>query len=410
MRVFKFGGASIKDSDAVVNMVNIIKSYAAEPLLIVISAMAKNTNLLEDIVKKKLNGEDYSLLLKEFVSFHFKMVKSLFDGPNEVQDSIQQLIDQLKLNLSGELDGRKLYDSVVVFGELVSTTIVAEYIQEAKWVDARDYIKTDDHYRQANVNWEETNKLITEEFTNQKGIIITQGFIGSSHIGENTTLGREGSDFSAAIFATCLSAQSVTVWKDVPGILNGDPKRVENTRMFDQLPYKEAAEMTYYGASVIHPKTIKPLANNNIPLFVRSFSHPEKEGTIIHNCDFEPIPTIIIKDKQCLISFKVLDYSFVDEENLSLIFKELALADMQINIMQSSAVSFSIAVDNDLEKLEELVKKLKNDFQIRYNTGLQLLTIKNYTKELVTKYQKESKILLEQMSRNNYRSLIAPKY
>ncbi|MEM6358993.1 MAG: aspartate kinase [Bacteroidota bacterium] len=410
MRVFKFGGASIKDSDAVVNMVNIIKSYAAEPLLIVISAMAKNTNLLEDIVKKKLNGEDYSLLLKEFVSFHFKMVKSLFDGPNEVQDSIQQLIDQLKLNLSGELDGRKLYDSVVVFGELVSTTIVAEYIQEAKWVDARDYIKTDDHYRQANVNWEETNKLITEEFTNQKGIIITQGFIGSSHIGENTTLGREGSDFSAAIFATCLSAQSVTVWKDVPGILNGDPKRVENTRMFDQLPYKEAAEMTYYGASVIHPKTIKPLANNNIPLFVRSFSHPEKEGTIIHNCDFEPIPTIIIKDKQCLISFKVLDYSFVDEENLSLIFKELALADMQINIMQSSAVSFSIAVDNDLEKVEELVKKLKNDFQIRYNTGLQLLTIKNYTKELVTKYQKESKILLEQMSRNNYRSLIAPKY
>ncbi|MGD1957898.1 MAG: aspartate kinase [Fulvivirga sp.] len=410
MRVFKFGGASIKDSDAVVNMVNIIKSYAAEPLLIVISAMAKNTNLLEDIVKKKLNGEDYSLLLKEFVSFHFKMVKSLFDGTNEVQDSIQQLIDQLKLNLSGELDGRKLYDSVVVFGELVSTTIVAEYIQEAKWVDARDYIKTDDHYRQANVNWEETNKLITEEFTNQKGIIITQGFIGSSHIGENTTLGREGSDFSAAIFATCLSAQSVTVWKDVPGILNGDPKRVENTRMFDQLPYKEAAEMTYYGASVIHPKTIKPLANNNIPLFVRSFSHPEKEGTIIHNCDFEPIPTIIIKDKQCLISFKVLDYSFVDEENLSLIFKELALADMQINIMQSSAVSFSIAVDNDLEKLEELVKKLKNDFQIRYNTGLQLLTIKNYTKELVTKYQKESKILLEQMSRNNYRSLIAPKY
>ncbi len=410
MRVFKFGGASIKDSDAVVNMVNIIKSYAAEPLLIVISAMAKNTNLLEDIVKKKLNGEDYSLLLKEFVSFHFKMVKSLFDGPNEVQDSIQQLIDQLKLNLSGELDGRKLYDSVVVFGELVSTTIVAEYIQEAKWVDARDYIKTDDHYRQANVNWEETNKLITEEFTNQKGIIITQGFIGSSHIGENTTLGREGSDFSAAIFATCLSAQSVTVWKDVPGILNGDPKRVENTRMFDQLPYKEAAEMTYYGASVIHPKTIKPLANNNIPLFVRSFSHPEKEGTIIHNCDFEPIPTIIIKDKQCLISFKVLDYSFVDEENLSLIFKELALADMQINIMQSSAVSFSIAVDNDLEKVEELVKKLKNDFQIRYNTGLQLLTIKNYTKELHTNYQKESKILLEQMSRNNYRSLIAPKY
>ncbi|MEM9300077.1 MAG: aspartate kinase [Bacteroidota bacterium] len=402
--------ASIKDSDAVVNMANIIKSYAAEPLLIVISAMAKNTNLLEDIVKKKLNGEDYSLLLKEFVSFHFKMVKSLFDGPNEVQDSIQQLIDQLKLNLSGELDGRKLYDSVVVFGELVSTTIVAEYIQEAKWVDARDYIKTDDHYRQANVNWEETNKLITEEFTNQKGIIITQGFIGSSHIGENTTLGREGSDFSAAIFATCLSAQSVTVWKDVPGILNGDPKRVENTRMFDQLPYKEAAEMTYYGASVIHPKTIKPLANNNIPLFVKSFSHPEKEGTIIHNCDFEPIPTIIIKDKQCLISFKVLDYSFVDEENLSLIFKELALADMQINIMQSSAVSFSIAVDNDLEKVEELVKKLKNDFQIRYNTGLQLLTIKNYTKELVTKYQKESKILLEQMSRNNYRSLIAPKY
>ncbi|MEM9391987.1 MAG: aspartate kinase [Bacteroidota bacterium] len=410
MRVFKFGGASIKDSDAVVNMANIIKSYAAEPLLVVVSAMAKNTNLLEDIVKKKLTGEDYSLLLKEFISFHYKMVKSLFHEPNKVNDSIQQWVEQLKLNLSGELHGRKLYDSVVVFGELLSSTIVAAYIEEAKWFDARNCIKTDDHHRQANVNWTKTNELITKELINQKGIIITQGFIGSSHEGESTTLGREGSDFSAAIFATCLGAQSVTVWKDVPGILNGDPKRVENTRMFDQLPYKEAAEMTYYGASVIHPKTIKPLANNNIPLYVRSFSHPEKEGTVIHDCDFEPMPTIIIKDKQCLISFKVLDYSFVDEHNLSLIFKELAMADIQINIMQSSAVSFSIAVDNDLGKVEELVKKLKNDFQIRYNTGLQLLTIKNYTKELVTKYQKGSKILLEQMSRNNYRSLIAPKY
>lgn len=407
MKVFKFGGASIKDYKAVINMAGIIQKNAQTPLFIVVSAMAKNTNLLEDIVKKKLMGEDHTLLLKEFISFHHKMVKSLFNDPSEVIKLVNGLVSELALKLAADLDARKLYDSVVVFGELLSSTIVANYVEGSTWVDARDYIKTDDHHQQANLNWDETRSLITSQLK-KDGIIVTQGFIGSTLSGNSTTLGREGSDFSAAIFATCLKAESVTVWKDVPGILNADPKRIENTQLFDQLPYKEAAEMTYYGASVIHPKTIKPLANNNIPLYVKSFSDSEKPGTVIHNCDFKPLPTIIIKDNQCLISFKVLDYSFVDEHNLSLIFKELALADIQINIMQNSAVSFSIVVDNDLGKVEELVEKLKDDFQIRYNTGLQLLTIKNYTRELIAKHQQGNKILLEQMSRNNYRSLMAP--
>ncbi len=408
MKVFKFGGASIKDSEAVENMAKIIKQYSNEPLIVVVSAMAKNTNLLEEIVKKRLNGANYAPLLEKFSSFHLEMARSLFEEPKIVTEKLGALGSELESNIKRDLEPQKLYDSVVVYGERMSSAIVAAYLKKATWLDARSYIKTDFHYQQANINWSLTQSLLDEKFRNYKGVAVTQGFIGSTRTGESTTLGREGSDFTAAIFATCLNAESVTVWKDVPGILNGDPKRIENTQKFQQLPYQVAAEMTYYGASVIHPKTIKPLANKNIPLYVKSFSHPEEAGTIIHDCKFDPLPTIIIKDDQCLISFKVIDYSFVNEHNLSAIFKELALADIQINIMQNSAVSFSIVVDNNPTKIENLVRKLSGDFKIRYNTGLQLITIKNYSEELIKKYQKGNKILLEQTSRNNYRVLMSP--
>lgn len=408
MKVFKFGGASIKDSEAVKNMSKVIDKYSDVPLLIVVSAMAKNTNLLEEIINLKLKGLDYESLVLEFETFHRNICSELFNDPTGVERTIDKYFDELRNDLSQDLEHRRLYDAIVIYGELLSSTIVSEYIEDSVWLDARDCVKTDDHYQNANINWKESKKRIISRFKDFTNTVVTQGFIGSDSSGNSTTLGREGSDFSAAIFATCLEAESVTVWKDVPGILNGDPKRIQDTQKFDQLPYKEAAEMTYYGASVIHPKTIKPLANSNIPLLVRSFADLQQEGTIIHDCDFKPLPTVIIKDNQCLISFKVLDYSFVNEHNLSVIFKELAAADIQINIMQNSAVSFSIVVDNDLGKVDGLVEKLKDDFQIRYNSGLQLLTIKNYTQELIKKYQQEKKILLEQTSRNNYRSLMTP--
>ncbi|MEM7110348.1 MAG: aspartate kinase, partial [Bacteroidota bacterium] len=395
MKVFKFGGASLKDSEAVVNMANIVKEHSGEKLVIVVSAMAKNTNLLEDIITMKLVKEDYEARYDEFMNFHFKITKALFTTPkrlSSVNDKINALLLQLKAKIAKNLEPRKLYDSVVVYGELLSSTIVAEFIN-ASWLDARRYIKTDDHHQNANLNWDETRKLIQSDTKLKKGICVTQGFIGSTEKGESTTLGREGSDFSAAIFATCLQADSVTVWKDVPGILNGDPKKIDHTEKFEELPYKEAAEMAYYGASVIHPKTIKPLANTKIPLYVKSFSDPKSSGTVIHDCSFKPLPTIIIKNNQCLISFKVIDYSFINEHSLSVIFRELAAADIQINIMQNSAVSFSIVVDNDVHKVETLVRKLKNDFQIRYNTGLHLLTIKNYTHELIQTYQKRNHIV-----------------
>ncbi|MEM6522206.1 MAG: aspartate kinase [Bacteroidota bacterium] len=406
MKVFKFGGASLKNSEAVENMASIIEEYAGESLIIVVSAMAKNTNLLEYIVRKKLQSADYQTLFDEFENFHSQMTNDLFKANAGVKDKIRTMLIELKSKIEQDLEPSKLYDNVVVYGELLSSMIVAEFVN-ASWVDARDYIKTDEHHQNANINWDKTQKLIVSDLKQTNGIVVTQGFIGSTDNGESTTLGREGSDFTAAIFATCLEVDSVTVWKDVPGILNGDPKKISNTEKFDELPYKEAAEMTYYGASVIHPKTIKPLANQNIPLYVKSFSDPAASGTIIHDCSFKPLPTIIIKDNQCLISFKVIDYSFINEHNLSVIFRELATADIQISMMQNSAVSFSIVVDNNLTKVEALVGRLKSDFQIRYNTGLHLLTIKNYTNKLIQKYQKGNRILLEQTSRNNYRSLMA---
>ncbi len=276
------------------------------------------------------------------------------------------------------------------------------------WIDSREYIITDNNFRAAYVNWDnsqlEINKL-NEVLDNS--IILTQGFIGRGENGKTTTLGREGSDFSAAIFATCLNAKSVTVWKDVPGILNADPKLVADAELFNQLPYKEAAEMTYYGASVIHPKTIKPLANKNIPLYVRSFDHPDEPGTIIHDCELETlVATTIIKSNQCLVSFKVIDYTFINEDNLSLIFGELAKLDIKINIMQNSAISFSIVIDYRPDKIEVLLDHMKNHFEVRYNTGLLLTTIKNYQQYQVDEYRKGKKLLLEQISRNNYRALI----
>jgi aspartate kinase len=383
-----------------------------DKLLVVVSAMGKTTNELELILEKSRRNEVFSSEVEKLKNYHFSVCKDLFENLNGISSDLENIFEDLSFQLKSDSDYDKQYDQIIAKGELLSSTIVAHYLKNIdlniRWIDSRDYIKTDANYRAAYVNWSLTENLINKLHPIlQDNIILSQGFIGMAEDGSTTTLGREGSDYSGAIFASCLNATSLTVWKDVPGILNADPKLIHDAKLFDQLPYIEAAEMTYYGASVIHPKTIKPLANRNIPLYVRSFDHPDEPGTIIHECKPNTsLATTIIKNNQCLVSFKVIDFTFINEENLSLIFQELALLDIKINIMQNSAISFSIVVDYRNDKLEELIKVLKDHFDIRFNTGLTLITIKNYKSELIDTFRKNKKILLEQISRNNYRALI----
>lgn len=415
MKVFKFGGASIKSADAIRNMCEIIGKYSDEKLLVVVSAMGKTTNALENILAAKKSKGSAEEEIQDLLKYHTDICNELFNKSHSIFSIVGTIFDDLTNELHQSYHYNQLYDQVVSKGEILSSNIITAWLQEcgtqAQWIDAREYIRTDNNFRGGRVDWHLTEELILHDI-HQKAenhILVTQGFIGKSESHFTTTLGREGSDFSAAIFAACLNATSVTVWKDVPGILNADPKLIPDAVLFDELPYKEAAEMTYYGASVIHPKTIKPLANKGIPLHVKSFDHPEKPGTIIHDCELKDLPpTIIIKNNQCLVSFKALDYTFVNEENLSLIFKKLSKVDLKINIMQNSAISFSIVVDYEVTKLERLVETLKEHFDIRYNTGLKLITVKNYMQDILDKYRNDQKILLEQISRNNYRALIAP--
>lgn len=411
MKVFKFGGASIKNAEAVRNMANIVKHYRDEQLVIIVSAMGKTTNALEELLSNYKN--DSSSNLDELKNYHTTICNDLFPVGHGVFNQIDLLISTLKEQLVESFPYDKHYDQVISYGELLSSTIVSEYLKflelPVTLIDSRKYVITDDNFRSAHVNWDITETKISElKPVIKDSIVLTQGFIGGTNNGMTTTLGREGSDFTAAIYAYCLNAESMTVWKDVPGILNADPKLISEAKLFHEIPYSEAAEMTYYGASVIHPKTIKPLANKNIPLYVRSFDAPENNGTIIHQCDFKnPISTIIIKNDQCLVSFHVIDYTFINEENLSLIFKELAELDIKINIMQNSAISFSIVIDYRKDKLEEMIKVLNEHFDIRYNTGLSLITIKNYSGDEIEKYRTGKRILLEQQSRSNYRALYA---
>ncbi|QSE97679.1 aspartate kinase [Fulvivirga lutea] len=410
MKVFKFGGASIKSAEAIRNMASIVQENAQKELVVVVSAMGKTTNALESLLDKKRKGEDSEL--NELSKYHFNICDALFDNTEEITPKMNALLTELEDNLTQtSLPYDQHYDLVISYGELLSSLIVSEYLinkgLNVSLVDSRKYVITDDNYRNGYIDWDETALRIGKLRPQlEQGLILTQGFIGGTKDGHTTTLGREGSDYTAAIYSFCLDAESMTVWKDVPGILNADPKRIKEAELFHEIAYKEASEMTYYGASVIHPKTIKPLANKNIPLFVRSFDDPKSVGTIIHDCEVKhPTPSIIIKENQCLVSFNVLDYTFINEENLSLIFQELAGLDIKINIMQNSAISFSIVVDYREDKLEELIKVLKEHFEIKYNTGLELITIKNYRAETISQYRSGKNILLEQTSRNNYRAL-----
>ncbi len=412
MKVFKFGGASVKNAQAIKNVASILKRYSQDQLLVVVSAMGKTTNALERIVTLAQQKKDFNNELEDIKSYHHQALENLELGDSPTQKFIDDVIQKIttEATKTGEYD--QIYDQVVSQGEVLSSFILSCFLPSTglnvEWVDARNFIATDETYREGKVNWEKTKEASQSlKKILEKKIIITQGFIGATSTGLTTTLGREGSDYSAAIFGSCLGAQSVTIWKDVPGVMSADPKRLPHAVVFEELPYQEAAEMTYYGASVIHPKTIKPLANSKIPLLVKNFDDPSLPGTRIHECKIDRLPPLIVfKDNQCLISCKVTDYTFVNEQQIELIFQALMNHDIHINIMQNSAISFSICVDFRDQKILKLIQELSKHFEVYYNTGLTLITIKNYDAASVGEYRNKAGVILEQSSRSTLQVLI----
>jgi aspartate kinase len=412
MKVFKFGGASLKNAGAIRNVATIVKTYADTPLLVVVSAMGKTTNSLESILNASVKGGDYQSEIESLKNYHIQICEDLFSSSEHVIQQLNSIFDDLSKKVKQPEEYDLVYDQVVSTGEIISSFIVEKYLAStglnSTWLDSRKYILTDSTFREGKVQWKETTANISTLHTRlQKNTVVTQGFIGATKEGMTTTLGREGSDFTAAIFAACLGAESVTIWKDVPGVMSADPKRIPTSIVFSELPYKEAAEMTYYGASVIHPKTIQPLALKQIPLLVKSFEDPSLPGTKIHECHVDHLPPLIVfKENQCLVSCKVTDYTFVNEQQLSIIFDALSDLDIKINVMQNSAISFSFCIDFRESKVMGLIDRLQHKFEVYYNTGLTLITVKNYTEETFNTYRKKTGVLIEQSSRSTLQVLV----
>jgi len=451
MKVFKFGGASVNSADAVRNMAQIVQNHLeTEPLVVVVSAMGKTTNLLEKLVPE--SGEfgarssefgrgvppctpsscqpslgyttEKGELRRQLEDYHLAIAKSLIPGDEGIVNKVATLLTELDrtidtLQHSGSQAIRHYnycYDQVVSYGELISTTIVAEYLNhlgiKTLWCDARQLIVTDDHYREGRVDWQATRERVwglESGVRNSYQVVLTQGFIGGTSGQKTTTLGREGSDYSATILAHCLDAESVTIWKDVPGFLNADPKFFKDTVKIGQIPYNEAIELAYYGASVIHPKTVKPIQNKNIPLYIRSFITPDSEGSAIGNYHtiYPETPLYIFKNDQILLSILPRDYSFIAEDNLQVIFGLLNELGIRVNLMQNSALSFSICVDNHPQRIAQLIERLDTMFRVRYNENLQLITIRYYTQEVIDRIVAGRPIFLEQRSRST-EQLIVP--
>lgn len=417
MNVFKFGGASVKDADAVRNVTEIIRLFEGKKLLIVISAMGKTTNALEIVVDAlwKRNKQVFDDKIAELKLFHFTIADQLFSpSSHPVFHQLNEVFQTLESRYKEEIPDNYNYeyDQIVSLGEIVSTLIVEAYITtsgfSSKWMDTRRLIRTNNTFRDAEVDWKRTEELIRTTVLpafDQTDIIITQGFIGHTSELLTTTLGREGSDFTAGIFAYCLNAENVTIWKDVPGMLNADPKYFDNTVKLDKISFSEAIELSYYGASVIHPKTLKPLQNKNISLFVKSFVDPQAEGTEIQSSgEFDHlVPSFIFKVNQLLISFRTRDFSFIVESHLSDIFNRLAEIGAKINLMQNSALSFSILVDTEKVNIETILNTFQSDYEVRYNEGLELVTIRHYDQATIDRVTVEKDILLEQFSRQTAR-------
>lgn len=411
MQVFKFGGASVKDADGVKNVAEVLKQFPEQKIAVVISAMGKTTNALERLSKAYFyKTENAEIILEEIKSYHFDICHQLFASPShpiytELENTFVELYWAIEDEPTQGFDFE--YDQIVSMGEIISTKIVSAYLNDIglnnRWIDVRGLIQTDNTYREGKVDFELTEKLIQRDL--QKvfqsiNIIVTQGFIGGTSENFTTTLGREGSDYTASILAYCLNAKNVTIWKDVPGVLNADPKWFAHTKKIDELSYHDAIELTYYGATVIHPKTIKPLQNKSIPLYVKSFLKPKEEGTVIKDGEKRlNIPSYIFKIDQVLISIQPKDFSFIAEDNLSDIFEVFSKHGVKINLMQLSAISFSVCCDNQESKIKELVKELQIQFKVLYNSGLELMTVRYYTQETIDALTAKKIILLEQRSR-----------
>ena len=406
MKIFKFGGASVKDADGVRNILSVLKHTGFDNTLIVVSAMGKTTNALENVVHSYFeNKEQFPKKLEAVRSYHHQIIAGLFsDEKVLVTEKIDSLFDgALGFLFDNTIDNYSLvYDQVVSIGELVSSIIISYYMRhediENTWLDARKCVKTDTYYRDANLDWEKTK---TEILTMVKGnsTLISQGFIGSAPNGMTTTLGREGSDYSAAIFAYAIVADSVTIWKDVPGVLNGDPREFEDTVLLNQISYREAIELAFYGASVIHPKTLQPLQRKEIPLYVKSFENPENTGTVVSKGKIlEPyVPCYIVKKNQTLLKLSSKDFSFIIEDNISEIFALLHQYKMRVEMIQNSAISFSICIFNKYSKLESLVNALNAKFNVKVTDQVALYTIRHFDKPAINFIKnKVGSILLEQ--------------
>ncbi len=418
IQVFKFGGASVKDAEAVKNVASILKNYATSSTIVVVSAMGKTTNQLEQLVNaffyKEGNPTEHLETIKQA---HLSILNTLIpDTKHQVYIDFENIFVELLWAIEEEpsFSYNQEYDQIVGLGELLATKIISAYLNTQAiantWLDARGLIQTDNTYREGKVDYELSQALVSSQLLphfKTIPIVITQGFIGGTSENYMTTLGREGSDYTAALLAYFTNAAKVTIWKDVPGVLNADPKYFKNTRKIDELTYQDAIELTYYGVSVIHPKTIKPLQNKNIPLYVKSFLNPSDEGSVVKDTEKRiSITSYIFKVNQILLSIQPKDFSFIAEENLSAIFKHLSHFDVQVNMMQNSAISFSICVDNDVHKIPHLIQTLQYDYKVLYNEPVELMTIRNYDQDIITKLSENKLVLIEQRSRYTHQMVM----
>ncbi|MDT0646842.1 aspartate kinase [Zunongwangia sp. F260] len=415
MKVFKFGGASVKDAEGVKNVLRVLQKSGSKNQLVVISAMGKTTNSLEEVVAAYLKNGNFRAPLSVVKEYHQQILSELFQNPTaSVFDKIETFFTDLENFLAHNKSTKYdfVYDQVVSYGELISTKIVSEFLKLSglanNWLDARNLIKTDATYRDAQVNWEETQEEIPKKIKRDE-LNLTQGFIASDPNNFTTTLGREGSDYTAAIFAYCLNAESVTIWKDVPGVLNGDPRIFKKTQLLEQISYEEAIELAFYGASVIHPKTLQPLQRKEIPLYVKSFLNPDDPGTAVSKGQhiIPSIPCFIVKKNQVLISLSSLDFSFMVEENISEIFRLFHQYQIKVDLIQNSAISFSVCVDNKFNNLEKLIQHLKARYKVNFTTGVSLYTIRHFTDAAVKTLEKDKKVLLKQVAQNTVQLVTA---
>ena len=419
MKVFKFGGASVNSAEAIRNVAEIVRQYLETPLVVVISAMGKTTNLLEKVVPGvPASDDERRKLLRQNTDYHLSIADSLFaDKDDPTFGRLHELFSQLD-----EVSARKAtnynfdYDQTVSFGELISTTLISGYLNSVGisnvWIDVRDVIRTNENYREGIVDFDATRRQANSQLsTLNSQLIITQGFIAGTAAGTTTTLGREGSDYSASILSYCLDADNMTIWKDVPGFLNADPKFFANTVKINKIPFNEAIELAYYGASVIHPKTVKPIQNKGIQLNIKSFLNPSADGSVIGPFDsIEPLtPLYIFKNNQILISIQPKDFSFIAEENLQTIFAVLAELNIRVNLMQNSALSFSLCLDYNEILLDKIRERLESQFRLVYNTGLQLITIRYYNQQIIDEIVDGRTILLQQRSRTTTQLLVDSK-